>query len=499
MRYWVLIVILFPASSTAQFEMGKIFSDNMVLQRDRPIAIWGKGIPGFKVEAAFAGETTNSIVKTDSTWKINFKPQTINRGPQTLIVTCGKQKIELSNILTGDIWLCLGQSNMEWPMHREMHFKEELLQSEQPMLRFYNPMYAGKDVYGSSFTDSIIQRLNTDDFYSGQWQSSDSVAFKNMSAVGYYFGTEIISEMNVPVGLINLAIGGAPIESFISREVMLNDPQFITKVTGEWLSNEALPVWVRERANQNVGNQENISKDGLGRNHAFKPGFAYEAGIEPLLSLPIKGIIWYQGESNAQEKERVEEYGKLFELMVNDYRTKWGQPSLPFYWVQLSSIDTIQYKAQFWPEFRDEQRKLLGSIHHGGMAVSSDVGAKNDVHPRNKKAVGQRLARLALNKVYKKNILPSGPLPLHANYLNGKIVISFEHAGQRLQTADDKPVRGFSINRNTEMEVIIQNNTIVIPVKEKPAFIYYAWKPFTDANLVNSEGLPASTFKIKVQ
>ncbi|HOZ70467.1 MAG TPA: sialate O-acetylesterase, partial [Chitinophagaceae bacterium] len=267
----------------------------------------------------------------------------------------------------------------------------------------------------------------------------------------------------------------------------------------DWLKNNALPVWIRERGKQNIENIPDAPVDEYGKNHAFKPGFAFESGIKSLLPMPVKGIICYQGESNAQEMERVMEYGALTALMVNDYRKKWGKPGLPFYFVQLSSMDSANYKSQLWPLFRDEQRNLLQLIPNTGMAVSSDIGAKNDVHPTNKKAVGERLARWALNKIYHKKMLPSGPLPLKARYENGKVTITFNYAGSRLLTADGTIIRGFSTDGNTDCNAFIENDTVIIPAEARPAYVYYGWKPFTNANLINAEGLPASTFKIKVQ
>ena len=171
---------------------------------------------------------------------------------------------------------------------------------------------------------------------------------------------------------------------------------------------------------------------------------------------------------------------------------------MPFYWVQLSSIDTVTYQSQYWPEFRDEQRKLMNEITNDGMAVCSDIGFKNDIHPTNKKDVGERLARWALNKTYHKNMIPSGPLPLKAVYKNGVVLVYFQYAGG-LKTSDRKTIRGFSLDGITSADVIIQGDKITISTKEKPVFVYYAWKPFADSNLVNAEGLPASTFKMKVQ
>lgn len=184
-------------------------------------------------------------------------------------------------------------------------------------------------------------------------------------------------------------------------------------------------------------------------------------------------------------------------LLINDYRRQWRQPDMPFYWVQLSSIDTTNYQSHYWPQFRDEQRKLLDEVKYGGMAVSSDIGFKNNVHPTNKKAVGERLARWALNKTYGRDIIRSGPLPLKAVYKNGRVIISFRY-NKELHTSDGKTLRGFSLNGRTDAEAMIENGQVIVPADIKPDHIYYGWKPYSDANLVNSAELPASTFKIEV-
>ena len=493
------ILLLCPFITFAQLKPAKIFSSNMVLQRNQPIHIWGQAIPGIKVEVQFSGDTKVVAAKPDSSWHVYFKKQKANIQPQSIIVSSGNKKIEWKNILIGDLWVCTGQSNMEFPMSSEMHFSQEIAQTNQPLLRFYNPVYIGKSVYGTSYTDSMIRRLNRDDFYNGEWQVSDSNSAKKMSAVAYYFGKEIIRSEKVPVGLIHLAIGGCPLETFVNPDVFANNKQLSAKVKGNWLLNESLPVWARTRGKQNIGNNSNFLSDDTNPDHAYKPGFAYETGIKPILPLPIKGIIMYQGESNAQEIERVNEYGNFMKLMVNDYREAWKQSTLPFYFVQLSSIDTFQYKGQLWPSFRNEQRKALSFIKYSGMAVCSDIGSRNDVHPINKKLVGERLSRWALYKTYQQNIIPSGPLPLQAKYANGKVVVRFEYAEEGLRTSDDKKPRGFSLDGRTEADAVINNDTVEIMTDKKPSHIYYGWKSFTDANLVNASQLPASTFKIEVQ
>jgi sialate O-acetylesterase len=500
MKQCLLVLLLSPLLSLAQLQVARIFSDNLVLQRDQPIRIWGKAVPGKKVAVQFAHQTKTAIAKKDSSWSTSLQPQTTNRKPQTLTITSGSERILLNNILIGDVWIASGQSNMEWPMSREMHWKEERKNTSQPLIRFNNPPPAGRSVYGIAYTDSLNSRLTADDFYLWRgWNVCDSSTVSDMSAVAYYFAKTIVESENIPIGIINLSIGGAPIETFISREAMQNNKRFAVKVKGDWLENEHLPEWIRERGRQNVGGKANGQKDELGLNHAYKPGFAYESGIKPLLPFPIKGVLWYQGESNSLEKERVEEYKDLLHLMIDDYRAGWKQPAMPFYWVQLSSIDTTNYKSRYWPQFRDEQRKLLKELKAGGMAVSSDVGFKKDVHPTNKKFVGERLARWALKNEYGKNILPSGPLPVSAKFEKEKVIIRFEYAGEHLKTADGKAVRGFSLDGVTEVEAKVQDSLIVIPVKGKPVHVYYGWKPYTDANLVNEANLPASTFKINVK
>ncbi|MBB1286407.1 sialate O-acetylesterase [Flavisolibacter sp. BT320] len=494
----ILFVCLLPVTASTQIKLAPIFSDNMVLQRNEPVHVWGKATPGTKLQVQFAWQTKSVIAAKDSTWKISFPSQKSNQQPQTIRIQAGNETILLENILIGDVWLLSGQSNMEWPMAREKHWATEKKWAQQPLIRLNNPPPAGRSVYGVAYTDSLNRRLTKDSFYLWNgWTLCDSNTVKSMSAVGYYFAKSIVENENIPIGLINLSIGGAPLETFVSREALQNSKQFSAKAKGDWLQNKNLPEWIRERGAQNVGNHPGGYRDDLGLNHAYKPGFAYASGVAPLLSFPIKGVLWYQGESNSLEKERVDEYKDLLHLLIRDYRKGWKKPALPFYWVQLSSIDTANYGSHFWPQFRDAQRQLLAAVKNGGMAVSSDVGFKNDVHPTNKKVVGERLARWALNQVYGKDLVPSGPLPREAVYRNGKVMIRFQYADS-LRTSDGKPVRGFSLDGKTGAEARIENNEVVILAGSKPDFVYYAWKPFTNANLVNEDDLPASTFQLKI-
>jgi sialate O-acetylesterase len=496
---FIVLLILLPLQAGAQLQLAPIFSDNMILQRDQPVHVWGKAAPGVMVTVSLGPDTQSVIAKKDSSWLVDLGIPEAVAGPLELAVRAGSERIVLQNIIIGDVWLCIGQSNMEFPMMDELHFRQELQDSGQPLIRFYNPVYAGKQVYGTAYTDSIVQSLVSEKFYRGCWQACDSNSFKAMSAVAYYFGKAIREKTDVPVGLINLSIGGAPLETFIDRKALAKSRRFSAKASGDWLDNDALPVWIRERGRQNVGTVEHVCADRNGKNHPYKPGFAWASGMEPILPLGIRGIICYQGESNAQEADRVNEYAALSKLMVEDYRRKWKDKRLPFYFVQLSSIDTVKYNSRLWPQFRNEQRKMTGLIPYCGMAVCSDAGARDDVHPSNKKVVGERLARWALNKTYSQNIVPSGPLPVKAVCGNGRIVVTFRYTAGGLTTSDGNTVKGFSLDGKNEVEAFCMDTRIVIHADKKPAYVYYGWKPFSEGNLVNSQNLPASTFKIKVR
>lgn len=488
-------MILVPFFSRAQFSVAPIFSDHMVLQQNKPIKIWGKGVPKERITIEWLGKSKTTFCSTDSSWFISFPAQNASITPHTMVIKSKSSVHFIKDVLIGDVWLCIGQSNMEWPMQKDHDFKEALAHSVQPLLRFFNPTYAGKNIFNAPFSDSVVSRLTPEKFYQGKWESCDSNSIRTMSAVAYYFGQSISTEKNMPIGLIHLSIGGAPLETFIDPKALAADPTFASKINGNWLFNNALPQWIKERGMQNVGSIKNVPEDVLGKNHAFKPGFAYAAGIEPIVNFPIAGIVNYQGESNAQEIERVNEYAELTVLMVKDFRKKWKDTTLPFYFVQLSSIDTIHYKGQLWPAFRNAQRTILDKLPYSGMAVTTDVGAPHDVHPTYKKIVGQRLARWALNKT------PSGPLPIKATWKDGTITVTFAYVEKGLSTLDGSAVRGFSVDGKTTVPAILSadHKTILININVKPDILYYGWKPFSDANLCNAEGLPASTFMLSVQ
>lgn len=492
-----LLLLCTLSKGYSQLTVDKHFSDHMVLQREQPITLSGNALPGAIIHVDFGAIHNKTTSDSNGHWSVVLPSQKAQSTATSLVISTAEEKIELKDVLIGDVWLLLGQSNMEFELQKESHYQQEKSKLEEPLLRFYNPSFAGKYIYNRHFKDSVLHLLTPELFYSAvDWQVSDSTSAPSVSAVGYYFARRIIAEQKVPIGLINLAIGGAPLESFISVEAFTKDPEFSKKVNGNWLYNDALPEWIRERGRQNTGKRF-VYGDQLGPNHGYKPGFAYSSGIKPLKDFPIRGILWYQGESNAQEVDRVMEYNALQQLMVSEFRTLWKQPELPFYYAQLSSIDTVHYKGQLWPLFRNEQRLFLKDTPYTGMAVTSDIGAQHDVHPTDKKAVGERLSRWALRDLYHHQITVSGPLVQRVEYRRNQLIIHFDHIGKGLTFEGDQLLGFYLDGKPTKAR--IKGRTVVIGVEKKPAEVAYGFASFSKGNLINKEGLPASSFILKVE
>ncbi|MBU7578756.1 MAG: hypothetical protein KAF40_11905 [Flavihumibacter sp.] len=501
MKCFVLSIgLLLTGPVFGQLQLADCFASNMVLQREKPFSIWGKAVPGTTLKLSFNGYEAVTLVQPDAAWKVELPPMPANNQPATLSVIAGKDTVRLTNLLLGDVWLCTGQSNMEWPFSREEFAKEERKDANQPLIRLYNTHFAGKYIYGVPYADTLVDLLRQGKLYSGAWQPYTPETVQSMSAIGYYFAKRVTQQTGVPVGIINLAIGGAPLETFISRDAMVTHPVFQKKLDDNWLYNPYLPAWIRERGLQNIGHlPTSKTKTGEGPNHAYKPGFAYEAAIPHFSRLPIAGILLYQGESNSLEPARVSEYGSLLRLMAQAYRAAWKDSRLPFYWVQLSSIDTLKYQSAYWPAFRNIQREQLDSIPYSGMAVSSDIGHATDVHPRNKRTVGYRLANWALHYYYgNKQQLPSGPLIKKVKLRSDRLELYFSCQGKGLATPNGQPLRGFSFDGSTPVTAILKRKKVVVPFQHRPDVIYYGWQPYSIGNLVNSEGMPASTFTFKI-
>lgn len=465
-------------------QMPELFTDNMVLQHGRPITIQGNADAGEKVTLSIAGQKYHTVTPSNGKWAIDLKPLKAG-GPYTLTISTDKRKLVYDNVLSGEVWLCSGQSNMEFTLSQSTTAKQDIPLAGNRNIRLFD-MKARWRTNAVEWDASVLDSLNRLQYYKETgWTECSPETAGGFSAIAYYFGKELQDSLQIPVGLICNAIGGSPTEAWVDRNTLEYEFPAILR---DWTHNDFIQEWARSRAALNI--KKSAYKF---QRHPYEPCYLYEAGILPLRQFPIKGVIWYQGESNAHNCEAHE---KLFELLVKSWRGNWHDGDLPFYYVQLSSLNRPS-----WPWFRDSQRRLLDKIECAGMAVSSDKGDSLDVHPRRKKEIGERLAAWALNKTYGyENVVPSGPLYVCARPDGRKVCIEFEYA-DGLASSDGEPLKTFEIAGDDGIfypaQAKIENRRVLVwsDKVKSPKEVRYGWQPFTRANLVNGAGLPASTFR----
>lgn len=468
-------------------KLASVFTDNMVMQRNQPIKIYGTANGGDTIKITFKKQKEAAVTDKYGKWEVTF-PSMHHGGPYEIDIQSERTQIVIRNILIGDVWFCSGQSNMAFKLQNSENGSAEVKKAiANSSIRLFNAK-AIRDTDERAWDSITLAKTNQLQYFSGSWSVTDAISAKDFSAIAYYFGKNIAHEQNIPVGLIQVAVGGSPIESWIDRYTLEHDDKVVDLLTN-WRKSDFIMPWVRERANLNLKNATNVKQ-----RHPYDPSYNFEAGVEPFTKFPIKGIIWYQGESNAHN---VDLYEHLMPLLVQSWRKAWGT-TLPFYYVQLSSID-----RPTWPAFRAVQNRLQHKIPQSGMAISMDYGDSLNVHPIKKKEVADRLALLALRYTYGKSVIANGPSALKAVQKDESIIVSFAFAKQ-LTTADKKELIGFELVNYKGIHVqnkaaIVKNKVIInVPKGENIRTILYAWKPFTTANLVNEAGLPCSTFRLEV-
>ena len=467
-------------------QLPMLYGDNMVLQRGVPLEIGGTDNAGRQVTVTIGRQKQQTVTGTDGRWSIRLKPLDAGTG-YTLRIADEERELTYRNVAVGEVWLCSGQSNMEFRLEQSLTATRDIPQSGNEQIRLFDlkGRWATSNYAWPAQALDSVKRLEY--FTHADWQPCTPQQAARFSAVGYYFGKMLQDSLQVPVGLICNAVGGSPTESWIDRSTIEHR---LPGILRNWPQNDYVQDWVGGRALTNIKNRTSQLQ-----RHPYDPCYLFESGILPLQHYPVKGIIWYQGESNAHH---VELHEQLFTLLVNSWRTYWKNPEMPFYFVQLSSLNRPS-----WPWFRDSQRRLMQQLPHTGMAVSSDQGDSLDVHPRNKRPIGERLARWALYRNYGFDLLPSGPLFKSAQAKGNRVYISFDY-GQGLGTADRQTPRCFEVAETEGLyqpaQAVIQDGEVIVWSDKisRPAFVRYGWQPFTRANLVNKDGLPASTFRAEV-
>ncbi len=467
-------------------KLSQLYSDNMVLQRNHYLTISGMANAGSEVTVAMGRNKATAKAEFNGKWTAQLDSIPAG-GPYELQIKSGKQQMVFKNVMVGEVWLCSGQSNMEFMLKQASTGAQDIPNAQNNSIRLFD-MKARWRTDDVQWPSSVLDSVNRLEYYKPTtWSNCTSSSAANFSAVAYYFGRMLQDSLKVPVGLICNAIGGSPTEAWIDRYTLEHD---FPVILNDWKKNDFVQDWVRERAIVNIGKDAFILQ-----RHPYEPCYLFEAGILPLEHFDIKGIIWYQGESNAHNKDA---YEQLFPLLVKSWRNYFKE-KLPFYYVQLSSLDRPS-----WTWFRDGQRLMLHEDEAMGMAVSSDCGDSLNVHPRMKYPIGERLARWALARTYDNvNVVPSGPLVDKAFETDGKVCVSFRY-GVGLRTSDGKSLNTFEVAEDEGMyypaQAEIKDDKVWLscPQIKHPKLVRYGWQPFTRANLVNAEALPASTFRVSL-
>jgi len=471
----VLLVTVFAAAARAELKLPAIFSDHMVLQRDAAVPVWGWATPGAAVSVRIAGQSHEARADEAGRWRVALDPLAVGE-PIELTCTSEGRTITRTDVLVGEVWLCSGQSNMVWALRRAIDGEREVAAANDERLRLFRVK--------RSVTDAPL-----DDLAGGEsWTRCTPADAAEFSAVAYYFGAMLRRELGVPVGLIQSAYGGTSAEVWTSEPTLRADPAF-----------DAVVRRYRKSLDDHAA-----GRGGAPSPNARPAGF-YNGMIHPLVPFAIRGVAWYQGEANSA---RARAYRALLPMLINDWRRAWGgvDGELPFGVVQLPSYSNpprVPPGGANWPQLREAQLMTAQQLPGVGLIVTFDTGGGVNLHPPDKKPVGERLARWALGAVYGRDVVWSGPVLREMKVEDGKVVLTFDHAGSGLATLDGKPVRGFAIagadgkfrwavTEMTDDGRIILSDYLV----REPVAVRYGWNDDPHwANLTNREGLPASPFR----
>jgi len=510
MKYLQVMVILSVFSLTAfsQIKLPSLISDNMVIQRDSEISLWGSGSGKVTVKPSWTDETYTADCDSEGKWLVKVKTPAAGK-PCKIDFTDADGSVGVANVLPGEVWLCAGQSNMQFNLSRSYMSNSEVALAKYPDIRLFTvePAYADEPQTECA----------------GRWYLCDSETVRGFSAVGYFFAKELYAYLGVPIGLIDNSWGGTPAQSWVKRQVLESDDDLkpILARDMETIANKS--VYEKEYEQTLKVWQQDVDKaKQLGKTAPVKPlppmGLRpqnrsctlYNAMIYPLLNYKIKGVIWYQGESNV---DRAYQYRELFASLIESWRQDWNDPDMPFYFVQLASfyIQSPNEHPAVWPakgepaddvwaELREAQLMTL-KLKNTGMACIIDIGEPYDIHPSNKLDVGRRLSLWALSGTYGiKDIVVSGPLYKSFAVEGDKIRVSFDHTAGGLM-AKGAAVEGFQIAGEDKKfvwaDAVIEGDTVVVSSEavKMPVALRYAWAIWPYCNLFNDKGLPASPFR----
>jgi sialate O-acetylesterase len=505
----LLLILLAPATLVAELSLPHFFSNNMVLQRDREVAIWGKADPGANVTVNFKGHQVNTWTNTDGDWRTSIGSGPADAVGAKLSISNGQERTILENVLVGEVWLASGQSNMAFAMRSVPAYADVVAHSNQPNIRMFN----------AATVTAIEPQYDID----GKWTACSPDTTSGYSAVAYFFAKKLHAELGVPIGIIKTAWGGKPVETFTSRYALktltgtqklvdalfkkdsVYDPEAAQKTFKKRLATweKADAEWRAKPAKERDRRPRKPSLAKRPLDTEGQPGVLFNSMIHPFAGYTIQGAIWYQGEANTKESKVP--YDLTLPLMIRDWRTHWND-TFYFNSVQLANFrkpSTEPGTQDYWALLQDRQRLLLDTTPKTGMAIINDVGQADNIHPKDKKTVGNRLARWALAKTYGHNIVASGPLYLSSQADGKAMKVKFQYTRKGLESRDGKALKRFEIAGANQVwhwadAKIIARDTIRVssPKAKKAAAVRYAWASNPEgANLCNSEDLPASIFR----
>ena len=500
-------------------ELPAMFGDHMVLQRDKPVPVWGWSEEDQEVKVTFGGKSASARAGKDGRWEVRLPAMKANDQGRELTIE-GSEKIIIKDVLVGEVWVCSGQSNMEWSVNGALNPNEEKQAADHPKIRHIKVPKIPSDSHERNFK--------------ANWQVCSPATAGGFTAVGYYFGRTLMGQLDVPIGLINSSWGGTRIEPWmpidgyrivrdqgfaqeVIKRVEAVDPSTDQGKARHLAGIQSMRDWIKQaeqavQAGKFPPSRPATAQVGIGTSHQ-DPTRLYRGMIHPLVPYAIRGAIWYQGESNGNEGETY--YHKKHGL-VKGWRKVWGQGDFPFYWVQLANFTNDKKTPQGgdgYARIRDAERKAL-DIPNTGMAVIIDIGETSDIHPKNKQDVGKRLAQWALAKTYGQDVVPSGPIYEKMTVKNGKARVHFSHIGKGLiignkeglepteEVVIDAKLERFAIAGKDKTWVwanaVIDGDTVLVshPDVPVPAAVRYAYSANPlGANLYNREGFPASPFR----
>jgi sialate O-acetylesterase len=502
----ILLLLLVSPLAQAELELAPLFSDHMVLQRDMPLPIWGWAAPGEEITVAIDAQTKTVTADAAGKWLVKLDALKVG-APRTLTIRGKTETLTINDVLVGEVWVCSGQSNMEWPLSASTNGKTEITAAEHPELRLFQ-------VGNETTPEGPAEKLKASAQHKCIWETCTPKTAEKFSAVAYYFGLNLQKQLNVPVGLIHNAVGATPIEAWVSRAAMQSDPDakflverwdnIVKHSESEKGKAELNAVFAEYDAKQKAALAE---KKWFWRSDDYQaptkrlgyPATFFNGRVKPLMPYAIRGVIWYQGEGNWAMPYA---YRTLFRTLIEDWRKQWGQGDFPFLFVQLPNFGQPAKEPEVggWADLRESQASVLG-LPNTAMAVAIDIGDAKDIHPPNKLDVGNRLALAARAMVDQEKVRAAGPIYRRMEVEGNTIRLYFDELCGKL-TAKNGELQRFAIAgpdrkfvwASAKIDgdtIIVQSEAVPIPIA-----VRYAWASNPEGcNLYNGDGLPAAPFR----